>query len=546
MSLRRNPWFWIAIAAGGTIGVLLILIASVMPISSDRLRDKVTRTLAAELESEVELDRLTLRLIPLHAEGAGLVIRHRGRHDVPPLITIRSFIVDMQLRDLLRRHVTRLRVDGLDIQVPPGNDDDDGRPGTPDPEEMPDRATPTTGSDAVQPTDRSRPSRGAVTRVVVDQLLAKDARLVILPDEPSARPKVWAIHQLRMTSVSADHAMPFDATLTNAVPPGEIETAGHFGPWQSEVPGRTPLDGRFAFARADLGVFKGISGTLSARGNFAGSLARIDIHGETDTPDFTVSVGGHPMPLHAAYHSIVDGTNGNTILERIDATFLDTSLLARGSVIDVPNVDGRTVKLHVTIDRGRIEDVLRMAVNTAKPPMRGALKLDTAFLLPPGEADVVKRLQLDGHFRMGRVKFTDLDVQKRINELSTRSRGKPQPADARPEGGSVVSDFSGRFALARGTLTLPSLTFAVPGAAVQLAGRYALVPGTLDFTGTLRMQAKISETTTGLKRLLLKVIDPLFSRKGGGSEIPIKITGRRSDPQFGLDKGRIFRRGRRP
>jgi len=35
------------------------------------------------------------------------------------------------------------------------------------------------------------------------------------------------------------------------------------------------LKGAFTFARADLNVFKGIAGTLSARGTFGGSLERI-------------------------------------------------------------------------------------------------------------------------------------------------------------------------------------------------------------------------------------------------------------------------------
>jgi hypothetical protein len=52
----------------------------------------------------------------------------------------------------------------------------------------------------------------------------------------------------------------------------------------------------------------------------------------------------------------------------------------------------------------------------------------------------------------------------------------------------------------------------------------------------------VSDTTTGIKHLLLKLADPLFKRDGGGSAIPIKVTGRRSDPSFGLDKGRLFSR----
>jgi hypothetical protein len=54
--------------------------------------------------------------------------------------------------------------------------------------------------------------------------------------------------------------------------------------------------------------------------------------------------------------------------------------------------------------------------------------------------------------------------------------------------------------------------------------------------------AKVSQMTSGYKRFLLRLIDPLFGKDGGGSAIPIKVTGSRSDPSFGLDKGRLFSR----
>jgi hypothetical protein len=180
---------------------------------------------------------------------------------------------------------------------------------------------------------------------------------------------------------------------------------------------------------------------------------------------------------------------------------------------------------------------MRMAIK-ADPPLRGALKLTTKFVLPPGEADVADRLRLDGEFAVARVRFMNYDVQGKINELSRRGRGRAdQPQDR------VVSDFQGRFRLGDGRLTLPALTFSVPGAQVQLAGRYALRPEWLDFQGRLLMDAKVSQTQTGIKSLLLKPFDPLFNRRGGGSTIPIHIRGRRDDPEFGIDMGRVFRRG---
>ena len=218
--------------------------------------------------------------------------------------------------------------------------------------------------------------------------------------------------------------MPFSASLANAVPPGAIETSGLFGPWRSKEPGQTPLEGKFTFERADLGVFKGISGILSASGTFGGTLERIEVHGVTDTPDFTVTAGGHPMPLHATYHAIVDGTNGNTLLEKVDASFLNTSLTAKGGVVKKPGVDGRTVELDVVMDDARLEDVLLMAVKAPTPPLAGALKLTCKFELPPGDRDVVEKLQLDGVFTITMASFASPEVQTKINELSRRTQGQ--------------------------------------------------------------------------------------------------------------------------
>jgi AsmA-like C-terminal region len=105
----------------------------------------------------------------------------------------------------------------------------------------------------------------------------------------------------------------------------------------------------------------------------------------------------------------------------------------------------------------------------------------------------------------------------------------------------VTSDFSGRFTFGNGTLALSTLTFDVPGAIVKLNGQYSLRPETLAFSGDLVLDAKMSETTTGWKSLALKMVDPLF-RKDGRTIIPIKITGTRDDPSFGIDARRILRR----
>jgi hypothetical protein len=528
-------WLWLALGSVAFIVIALLAIASWMPFSSETLRAKVVATLADRLDAEVELQDLHFRVFPrFHAEGIGLTIRHKRRHDVAPLISVKTFSVDANLVGLLRKHVARITLNGLDIEIPPHGRDDDG-PGRAEEAGPPARAGEAGNAEAAR-SPRDRPGRD----IVFDHLQANDARLVIIPRSENRAPKIWAIHALHMRTVGFDRAMPFDATLTNAIPPGEIATRGIFGPWQVKDPGATPVDGTFTFARADLGIFKGISGILSAHGEFGGSLGRLGIHGETDTPDFTLAISGHPVPLHTDYHATVDGTNGDTLLDRIDARFLNTSFVAKGGVIDGPGREGRTVRLNVVMEKARLEDIMRLAVKASKSPMSGGLTLTTTFVLPPGERDVVDKLRLNGRFAIATARFSNINIQKRVNEFSQRSRGN-QASDDEP---SVASNFKGQFRLADETLALQGLAFDIPGASVHLAGTYALRSELLDFTGMLLMDAKISETQTGLKRLLLKAIDPLFKKDGGGSAIPIKIAGKRSDPSFGLDKSRIFHRGR--
>ncbi|MBI4487282.1 MAG: hypothetical protein HY655_14865 [Acidobacteria bacterium] len=543
---RRRRRIWTLSGLLAALVAVLAMFAATVPFSADSLRRRIVLTLSDRLDSDVTLGELQFRLFPrMRVVGTDLVIRQRDRGNVPPLITIKRFEARADLAGLMRKHVAHVQLEGLDIEIPPNRHHDDDEK------------------------EKRPPESDFGDEVVIDVMDSGRARLAILSSKSHKPPKVWDIHTLHMKEVGVGKAMPYRATLTNAVPPGEIVTHGTFGPWQRDDPGDTPLDGAYAFDKADLSVFKGISGILSSRGSFDGTLDRIDAKGETDTPDFTIAVGGHPFGLHTKYHSIIDGTNGDTILERIDASFLQSSLVATGAVVDdtpdgrgspaslrqgyggPPKLQrrrkpeegksGRTVKLDIRMDRARVEDVMKMAVKTSEPPMSGGLKLDTRFLLPPGDADVVERLQLDGRFAIASARFTNYDVQRKIEELSTRGRGVKRDAP----NDRVVSNFEGRFKLAGGTLHLPAVQFAVPGATVKLAGSYALKAEALDFSGQLLLDAKISQTVTGFKSVLLKVVDPFFKQKDGrGSALPIRIHGRRNAPQFGLDLKRALKKGR--
>ena len=78
------------------------------------------------------------------------------------------------------------------------------------------------------------------------------------------------------------------------------------------------------------------------------------------------------------------------------------------------------------------------------------------------------------------------------------------------------------------------MTFSVPGALAHLNGTFNLINEQINLHGTLDMQAKLSQTTKGVKSFLLKALDPFFKKKHAGAVVPIKITGTYGHPSYGL------------
>jgi len=315
-----------------------------------------------------------------------------------------------------------------------------------------------------------------------------------------------------------------------------VVSSGSFGPWQADSPRDTPVSGTYEFNHADLGTIKGIGGILSSTGKYGGVLDKITVDGATDTPDFRIAISGRPVPLHTDFHAIVDGTSGDTYLQPVHARILSTWLVANGSVVRTKNPRGHQVQLDVVIERGKIDDLLKLAIRTDPPIMTGTVRLKTKMNLPPGEPDLANRLKLRGNFQISQVHFTNEKVQSKVDAISMRSQGKPKLAqDNIPD--NVQSDLKGAFNLASGTISFSQLQFQVPGTRVNLTGIYSLDGNQFDFHGKARLDAKLSHMVTGWKSILLKPADPFFSKNGAGTEIPVKITGTKSEPHFGADFG---------
>ena len=482
-------------------------------------REWVIETLEKRYQCEVELKSFTVSFFPaVTIAGEGLVLKHQERPGLPPLATIRKFSATGNWLGLLRhpRHFGKVRLESMVIVVPPRS----------------------RHPQADQQQQQKQQQQQQVSPFVLDEVSADDAVLKILSANANKPPHVFEIHNLRMQSAGLGQPMSFQVTLTNPIPVGQIQSKGRFGPWNSEEPSLTPVSGDYTFSDADLSTIRGLGGMLSSRGKYEGVLSEIQVRGETDTPDFDLGISGNKVHLKTQFWAVVDGVSGDTLLQPVDAQLLDSKIVARGRVTHVAGGKGRFILLDVTAQPGRLEDFLRLAVKSSTPSMTGALSVRTNFDLHPGEETIAKRLKLDGNFNVQSAQFTDPETEAKITSFSRRGQGKPNDKDIQ----NSRFDLQGHFVLADSQATFSSLSFSLPGASLQLQGGFGLLSQALDFHGTLRLQAKVSQTTTGIKSLLLKPIDALFEREGAGTVLPIKITGTREEPVIQVELGKALKR----
>ena len=384
-----------------------------------------------------------------------------------------------------------------------------------------------------KPQDPKPPKPKIKLPLVIDEITADDAILTTLPRDPSKLPHEWDIHRVVMETFSFEEPAHFHSTLTNPKPIGEIDSEGEFGPWESDEPGDTPLNATFEFSHADLDSLKGLGGILSSKGKYEGVLDHLNVEGDTDTPDFSLDVSGNPVHLTTHYVAVVDGTNGDTDLTPVVAHFLHTTVEAKGDIAGIRGKPGKDIELDAVVRDGRIEDLLQLVIKGDKPVMTGNVSLSAKISLPPiTDVKIIDRLNLDGKFGVTGGHFTSDVTQDKIDTLSRKGQGQPKNENI----DNVISNLRGEFVLKDQRATFSSLAFDVQGAWIQLSGTYDLGQQTLDFHGHLRMDAKLSQMTTGVKSFFLKAVDPFVS-KNGATDLPIKITGTRANPEFGLDRG---------
>ena len=485
----------IAIVGGAAFICLVILLGSrLWPYSHDAILEDL-REASGTIVSERNFHRIYFPFPGCAMDD--LVFRH-GPAGNPPLITIKKLTIRGTYLGILRHRVSRITAEGMHVIIPPF------------------------GTEKRWHTEHSK--------IVVEEIIADGAIVEFASRNQQKGSLRFDIHKAALRDVGWMKPLRYNLKLRNPEPPGELAVSGEYGLWNTGDPGDTPISGEYTFERADLGVYGGIAGLLASKGKFSGVLKHIAISGATDVPDFEVKSGRHPVELITNFSAYVDATHGDTFLERVDAHFGRTQAIVQGSVAGAQGSKGKAALLDLSSPRGRIEDILGMFVKEPRAPMSGPVSLRAKAEIPPGNEPFLEKVKLQGRFGIDQGTFSKPETQQDVNKLSAGARGEDKDD---PE--TVLSDLKGQVKLEGGVARFSDLSFGVPGAQAHLHGTYNIINHGIDLHGTMRVDTKISKTTSGIKALLLKVMDPFFKKKKKGEVVSVHIGGTYEKPDFGLD-----------
>ena len=430
----------------------------------------------------------------------GLVFHHEPG-EAKPLITIEKLTIEGSYSGLLAMRVGRITVEGMVVSIPPFD------------------------THAKFHTTRSK--------ITIGEIVANGAVVEFGTDDPNKKPLRFEIHEADLQNVGWKGAMSYRVKVGNPEPPGEVSAEGKFGVWNLGDAGETPISGTYKFERADLSVYGGIAGTLEAEGKFAGKLAHIDVEGTTDTPDFKVQSSSHTVRLTSRFSAYVDATKGDTYLKQVDADFLKTHVVAAGSIAASADGKGKTALIEVRAKNARIEDLLLLFVEAKQAPMSGTVGLHATVELPPGDDEFLSKVKVRGGFGLAGGMFSNASTQEGMDKLSAGAQGEKKKDDAETE--TELADLDGQVNIAGGVARFSDLSFWIPGAHARVEGTYNLINYKIDLRGRLRVDTKLSDTTSGTKSFLLRMVDPIFRKKRQGEVVPVKIEGTYAHPTFGLD-----------
>jgi hypothetical protein len=248
---------------------------------------------------------------------------------------------------------------------------------------------------------------------------------------------------------------------------------------------------------------------------------------------FQVFGSSHPVHVATRFEATVNARTGDAVLDTIVSHFNGTTVSAIGNVMSAPDRPGKTVALDLAIREGRVEDLLLLFTSHDTAAMRGPISLTGTFTIPPGPPDFLTRLNMDGNFVITRGYFTNPNTQAPISRLSESAAGESKRAQA--DDPSVVPiDIRASVSDRNGIASLPNITFEAPGIRGQMKGTFTLHDRGIDFNGILQTSGKLSDTTSGVKTVMLKILGPLWPKRGSVQSIPFHIGGNASHPALRL------------
>ncbi|MFZ0707349.1 MAG: AsmA-like C-terminal region-containing protein [Candidatus Korobacteraceae bacterium] len=513
----RREALWVVIAVLAVVVVLGCMLAAKWPFT----RAALTQSLEQDSQAQVEIGSYRETYFPHPGCVAENVIIHRDTSS--PKLTVRRLTIVGSYVGMLHRYIPSVIAEGAILDVPLGG-----------------LKNLFASNGNQQPTGTS-----------VGEIDADDAQIVVATHDED-HPLAFQFHQLRLKDIDKDSAVHFIAALQTPEPTGDLQLQGKIGPFRRDQAGSTPLAGTYSFKNAKLEEFTGFGGVLSSDGKFNGQLQAINVNGSTETPDFQLDVGIHPVDLKTKFHALVNGTNGDLQLDPVTSSWGKTSVTWTGTIQGPDEAKAqKTVTLDMTSTSARVQDLLILFVHDEQSPMSGAINFRAHVTLLPGPEAFWHRLRLQDEFEIRDGKFTRHETQQEVEILSARARGQADKIeddqDRDRKNGTdtvdrdlqpVVSSFKGRVFLRDGIAHFSDLSFDVPGATALLNGTYAIQSQRIDAQGTAHMETKLYKATTGVKSFLLKVIGPLRPHKSGdkGSTVLVHVTGTYGHPSFAVQQ----------
>jgi hypothetical protein len=426
----------LCIGAGLIVSWYGILVGAyvLVPTLKRAIQDHAADVLRSEFGSNVRFQSIDVTLLPrVHIVAGGILVGNDAAHPLVQATTADA------TSDLLPWHIRRLVLTGLSLRIPTT--------------QVPSTTTP-------------KPAFG----LSIDEMVAEHAELEILPSAEQQTPLHFELANLRVRNFSRARAADFAAMIVSSKPQVQIDTSGHVGPWSSSDPGVTPLQGNFKLRIADLATFPGLKGALVSEGRFKGVVKQIEISGEAVASEFGLSLSECPEPLHASFQASLDASDGSASIQRMSGSLRNSSFAANGLVRNVQDDGLRDIVLNISVNHGRLEDVLPLAVKSQTSPIYGAVRVRAKLEIRPGEQEIFDRLRLDGDFAATNAQFSSLNL--RGGKFSNN-----------------LSKMRGHVRLNNGTAEFSSLVIDPQGSSARLNGSYELASERLDVHGQLFGQA---------------------------------------------------------